>query len=201
MAEDRGTILIAGALGAVGRCALEHFEARPDWTIIGVSRRRPDFPTRAAWASCDLRDRASVEAALGNLRDVTHIAYAAVWEKPEVTRGWIEQEHVEANLAMLRNLVEVVEGASPGLRHVTLMQGTKAYGGHLGPFRMPARETDPRYMGPNFYYDQMDWLAERQQGKGWSWTIFRPQLVCGIAVGSPLNIITAMGVYAAISRE
>jgi nucleoside-diphosphate-sugar epimerase len=28
-----------------------------------------------------------------------------------------------------------------------------------------------------------------------------PQIVCGIAIGSPLNIITAIGVFAAISRE
>lgn len=194
-------ILIVGALGTVGRPALEHFEALPEWEIVGVSRRKPDFPTRAAWAAVDLRDRASVEAALSGISDITHIAYTAVWEKPDVTRGWAEQEHVEANLAMLRNLVEVVETVSPGLRHITLLQGTKAYGGHLGPFRMPARETDPRYMGPNFYYPQMDWLAERQQGKGWTWTILRPQLVCGLALGSPLNIITAMGMFAAISRE
>lgn len=194
-------ILIVGALGAVGRCAVEYFETQKDWEIVGVSRRAPDFPTRAAWVPVDLRDRKSCEAALGSLSDITHIAYTAVWEKPDVTRGWSEMEHVQVNLAMLQNVVEVVEKASPRLRHITLMQGTKAYGGHLGPFRMPARESDPRYMPPNFYYNQMDWLAERQRGKKWSWTILRPQLVCGIAIGSPLNIITALGVYAAISRE
>ena len=194
-------ILIVGALGAVGRCALEHFEGKDDWAVVGASRRVPDFPTRAAWVSVDLRDRADCEAKLSSLADITHIAYTAVYEKADVTRGWSEMEHVQVNLAMLRNVIEVVERASPGLRHVTLMQGTKAYGGHLGPFRMPARESDPRYMGPNFYYDQMVWLAQRQAGKPWSWTILRPQIVCGIAIGSPLNIITAIGVFAAISRE
>ena len=194
-------ILIVGALGAVGQCALEHFEGLPNWQIVGISRRKPVFPTRANWVSVDLRDRADCEAKLSRLTDITHIAYTAVYEKADVTRGWSEMDHVEINLAMLRNLVEVVERASPGLRHVTILQGTKAYGGHLGPFRQPARESDPRYMPPNFYYDQMDWLAERQQGKEWTWTILRPQIVCGIALGSPLNIISAIGVYAAISRE
>jgi len=194
-------MLIAGALGTVGRSVVEHFDTLPDWQIVGISRRRPDFATRADWIAVDLLDRRDCEAKLGGLHDISHIGYTAVWEKPDVTRGWAEREHVEANLAMLRNAVEVVETASPGLRHITLMQGTKAYGGHLGPFRMPARETDPRYMPPNFYYDQMDWLAGRQRGKDWAWTIFRPQLVCGVAVGSPLNIISAIGVYAAISRE
>ena len=45
---------------------------------------------------------------------------------------------------MLTNLVEKVERASPDLHHITLLQGTKAYGGHLGPFRQPARESGPR---------------------------------------------------------
>jgi nucleoside-diphosphate-sugar epimerase len=194
-------ILIVGALGAVGRSALEHFETLADWEIVGVSRRNADFKTRAIWVPVDLRDRQDCENKLGALKDITHIAYTAVYEKPNVTRGWSEMDHVDVNLAMLQNVVEVVEKASPHLRHITLMQGTKAYGGHLGPFKMPARESDPRYMPPNFYYDQQDWLSERQKGKAWSWTVLRPQLVCGIAVGSPLNIITAIGVFAAISRE
>jgi nucleoside-diphosphate-sugar epimerase len=194
-------ILIVGALGAVGRCALEHFETLEDWEVVGMSRRKPDFATKARWIAADLRDRAEVERCLADLQGVTHVAYTAVWEKPDVTRGWSESEHVLVNLAMLRNLIEALEPRAPALRHVTLMQGTKAYGGHLGPFRMPARESDSRYMGPNFYYAQMDWLAEHQRGKPWAWTILRPQIVCGIALGSPLNIVSAIGAFAAISRE
>jgi nucleoside-diphosphate-sugar epimerase len=198
---SRKTILIAGALGIVGRSAVEHFAALPDWDVIALSRRAPDFEVDATWLSVDLRDRRDCEAKLGDLSAVTHIAHAAVFEKPDVTRGWAEADHAATNLEMLRNLVEVVESASPNLGHITLMQGTKAYGGHLGPFKMPARETDARSMGPNFYHDQMDWLAEHGAGKDWAWTILRPQLVCGIAVGSPLNIVSAIGAFAAISRE
>lgn len=194
-------ILIVGALGAVGQCALEHFEALPDWQVVGASRRKPVFPSDAEWVSVDLRDRADCEAKLGQFHDITHIAYTAVYEKADVTRGWSEMDHVRINVEMLKNCVEVVEKASPDLRHITILQGTKAYGGHLGPFKQPARESDPRYMGPNFYYPQMDWLAEQQKGKDWTWTILRPQIVCGIALGSPLNIVSAIGVYAAISRD
>lgn len=194
-------ILIVGALGAVGRCVLEHFETLEDWQIVGAARRAPDFPTRADWVQVDLRDEADSAAKLSELRGITHIAYTAVYEKSDVTRGWSEMDHVTTNLAMLQNLVRNVEKNNPGLRHITLLQGTKAYGGHLGPFRQPARESDPRYMPPNFYYNQMDWIAEEQQGKDWTWSILRPQIVCGIAIGSPLNIITAIGVFASISRE
>lgn len=194
-------MLIVGALGAVGRCVLEHFEARPDWEIVGMARRQPDFPTRAQWIQVDLRDPADCKEKLAGLKDVTNIAYTAVYEKADVTRGWSEMDHVEVNLQMLQNLVTNVEENSPGLRHITLLQGTKAYGGHLGPFRQPARESDRRYMPPNFYYNQQDWIGDRQQTRSWTWSVLRPQIVCGIAIGSPLNIITAIGVFAAISRE
>ena len=52
----RRKILIAGALGMVGRSALEHFETLGDWDIVGASRRSPRFTTRADWIAVDLRD-------------------------------------------------------------------------------------------------------------------------------------------------
>ena len=59
--------------------------------------------------------------------------------------------------------------------HVTLMQGGKAYGVHLGPLkRVPLKESDGRTMPPNFYYDQEDLVRERQAGKRWTWTALRP---------------------------
>ena len=200
MTEHRGTTLVAGAMGIVGRAVLEQLaaEGRP---AIGLSRRSPDFDSDARFIALDLLDRDACAAKLTGLEDVTHLVYAAVNEQPEIARGWTDPGHVATNLAMLSNLVEVVEKQAPGLRHITLMQGTKAYGIHMGPFRLPAREDDPRYMTPNFYYDQQDWLTARQQGKDWHWTVMRPQLVCGYALGSPMNIIAGVGAYAAICRE
>lgn len=194
-------ILVVGALGTVGRSALEHFESLPDWDVVGLSRRRPDFETSADWVNADLRDARDTADKLAEIGGITHVAYAAVYEKPNVTKGWAELDHVQINLEMLQNVVNAVESPGNDLRHITILQGSKAYGAHLGPYRMPARESDPRYMPPNFYYDQMDWLAERQIGRPWHWTILRPQVVCGLALGSPLNVVSAIGVFAAISRE
>ncbi|WP_404478414.1 hypothetical protein [Novosphingobium sp. BL-52-GroH] len=56
-------------------------------------------------------------------------------------------------------------------------------------------------MPPNFYYDQEDLLRDRQQGKGWSFTALRPEAVCGFATGNPMNLLTVIAVYAAISKE
>ena len=98
-------------------------------------------------------------------------------------------------------LLDVVEESAPNLQHVTIYQGGKAYGSDLGPFKTPAREDDPRLMPPNFYYDQEDHLRQRQQGKRWTFGILRPEAVCGYAVGNPMNLLTVIAVYAAISKE
>ena len=57
-------------------------------------------------------------------------------------------------------------------------------------------------MPPNFYYDQEDLLRSRQKGSKWNFTILRPGgAICGISLGSPMNLISVIAVYAAISRE
>ncbi len=90
---------------------------------------------------------------------------------------------------MLANSVSAIEANSPGLERVVLVTGTKTYGVHLGPYKTPARESDPRHMPPNYYFDQVDWLVERQSGKSWSWTELRPQTLCGFAPGTPMSIV------------
>ncbi len=199
--SESGTILVCGALGTVGRAVVEHFDALPGWRVVGLSRRAPDFPTGAEFRQVDLRDPAACKAGLSDLRDVTHIVYAAVYEKADVASGWRDPDHAATNLAMLQNAVLAVEAAAPGLRHATLLQGTKAYGAHHGPFKTPAREREPRYWGPNFYHDQEDWLAARAEGADWSWTVLRPQIVFGVAIGSQMNALACVAAYAALSKE
>lgn len=104
------------------------------------------------------------------------------------------------SLALLANRIDAIEPIAPGLRHISLQQGGKAYGRHLGAFVTPAKETDPRHMPPNFYYDQQDYLTARQAGKAWNWAALRPELVCGPARGVLLNLMLLIGVYAAISK-
>jgi nucleoside-diphosphate-sugar epimerase len=200
MAAEK-TVLIAGALGVVGRAALAHFETLPGTRVIGLSRRKPDFETRAGWINVDLTDAEATAAAVSGVNDVTHVVYAALFEEPELVSGWTSDRQIRTNLAMLQNLIEPLEKTSPGLRHVTLLQGTKAYGIHHGPFKIPAKESDPRFIASNFYYDQEDWLRERSRSSRWNFTILRPQLVCGFAIGAPMNVVTAIGVYGAICRE
>jgi nucleoside-diphosphate-sugar epimerase len=189
------TVIVAGVYGVIGRAAAIRLAAQPDTQVIGLSRRTERPIEGVRMLSVDLLDPAQVRERLTGLLDVTHIVFGAYIEKPTAA------EKSTVNVAILRNLLDVVEDTSPGLRHVTFYQGGKAYGADLGPFKTPAREDDPRLMPPNFYYDQEDLLRERQRGKAWSFTALRPEAVCGFATGNPMNLLTVIAVYAAISKE
>ncbi len=67
--------------------------------------------------------------------------------------------------------------------------------------RVPAREHDAVRDHPNFYFDQEDMVAARAGEAGFGWTIFRPQIVLGVALGSAMNPVAALGAYAVLSRE
>lgn len=191
----RQVALVAGALGVVGRAILDKLEHLPDWDVIALSRRKPDFPTRAKFLALDLGDRSSVAAVKDELRSVTHVFYTAVQQTPTQAEG------VRVNLPMLVNLVETLEEVAPGLRHIQLMHGAKWYGPHLGPYKTPAREDDPRVAAPMWYYDQQDWLEALQRGKRWTWSALRPHGIWGFAVASPVSQLTILGTYGSILAE
>ncbi|CAN5351740.1 SDR family oxidoreductase [soil metagenome] len=188
-------VLVAGVQGVIGRAAALHFAGQPDTEVIGLSRRTEPAVPGISILSVDLLQPGQVREQLSAVKDVTHIVFGAYIEKPTAA------EKSQFNVAILRNLLDVVEESSPSLRHITFYQGGKAYGADLGPFRTPAREDDPRLMPPNFYYDQEDLLRARQVGKSWSFTALRPEAVCGFAIGNPMNLLTVIAVYASISKE
>lgn len=189
------TAIVTGATGVVGRYLLEHLAAKHDWNVIALSRRKPDAAGRYLHIPVDLADRADCQAKLSGLREATHVFFAAYVERPTA------EEQVSANVALLLNLLDAVEPSAPGLQHVHLVEGTKWYGSHLGPFRTPAKETDPRTVPVLFYYDQQDLLESRQRGRPWTWSAVRPHTVSGFAVGNPMNLTTVLAVYAAICAE
>jgi nucleoside-diphosphate-sugar epimerase len=189
------TALVVGAQGVIGRNLIDHLVSLGDWNIIGLSRRRGEDSGRLRHISVDLLDREDCRAKLEGLRDVTHIFYAAYQERPT----WAEL--VPPNLAMLQNVVEHIEPVAKELQHVSLMQGYKVYGAHLGPFKTPAKESDPAHMPPEFNVDQQNYLEQQQAGKTWTWSAIRPSVVCGLALGNPMNLAMVIAVYAAMSKE
>jgi len=195
------TVLVAGASGLVGSAAIEHFATLPGWHALALSRRPAAVPDGVEVIRADLTDPASLGAAAERLRGVTHVVFAALFEKADLVAGWRDPEQMRVNLTMLRNLLDALEPVAPGLRHITLLQGTKAYGSHVEPIRNPAKERWPRHPHENFYWLQEDLLRVRQPCARWTFTILRPQVMLGHAAGSPMNIVAALGAYAAVMRE
>ena len=191
--------VVVGALGVIGRYIVEKLAALPDWEVVGLSRRRGQDRARVRYLSVDLLDAVQSEAVLSPLSDATHVFYVAFQASPGAAADYAK--NIAANRDMLVNSVTRVSHLSPALERVVLVTGTKYYGSHLGPFRTPAKESDPRHAGPNYYFDQIDWLASFRRGKRWSWTELRPQTLCGFAPGTAMSIIPVIAVYAAISRE
>jgi nucleoside-diphosphate-sugar epimerase len=193
------TVLVAGASGLVGTAAVERFLA-DGAEVIAVSRRRPEVDSDRSFRhlALDLTDADACRAAAGALRDVTHVVFAAVYEMPGLVAGWTDPHQMAVNENMLRNLLDALTGG--GLRHLSLLQGTKAYGAHLHPIRVPAREHSPRDPHANFYWLHEDLVRERSQADGWAFTIWRPQLIVGPNYGVVMNIPPVIGAYAAIRR-
>lgn len=201
MSEQKKLLLI-GASGVIGQAVLSHFHSLPDWEVLTLGRRLPPNCSEDKFLAVDLLDREATIAALSALPDVTHVVYAAVYEKPgALIEGWQDPEQMEFNDRMLRNAVDgLAQGKSP-VRHITLFQGSKAYGSHLSdPVPVPAKERWPRHNHANFYWLQEDFIRERERTAEWTFTILRPRIVFGEALGSNMNPIAGIGVYAAIQR-
>ncbi|PWW66836.1 SDR family oxidoreductase [Actinokineospora spheciospongiae] len=187
--------LVVGARGVIGGNLVHHLEGLGDWQVIGLSRRGGEGSERVRHISVDLLDADDTRAKLAGLTDVTHVFYAAYQDAPTFAGL------VEPNQRMLVNALEAIEPVAAGLRHVQLVQGYKVYGAHLGPFKTPAREDDPPHMPPEFNVEQQAFVERAQRGKDWTWSALRPSVVCGFALGIPMNLAMVIAVYATISKH
>lgn len=192
----RACALVAGASGVVGRALVRYLAGRPDWDVIGVARRATLAAPSVRFVEANLADFESCRATRGQLENITHVFYCA-----RATHTASVKEPIEPNLAMLRNLLDAVEPAARGLRHVHLLQGSKFYGSDLGPYKTPAREADPRVPENNWYYAQQDFIVERSRGKAWRWSASRPHAICDADPGVARSLPKLIAVYAAIAKE
>ena len=184
--------LVVGATGMVGPRLVENLVGG-GWPVVGLCQQPPKASNGVDYVSVDLLSSDACNKISGSLQDVTHVFYAARAKHGE---GGVEP--VEENLTMLQNIVGVVKTVSPVLRHVHLVHGAKYYGAHLGRYKTPAKEDDPRHISPNFYYDQQDFIV--QHSGAWDWSISRPALVYDFTPGRPRNPVSLIAAYAEISR-
>jgi nucleoside-diphosphate-sugar epimerase len=205
VSRSQSKVLIVGATGVVGQAAMHHFAALPGWDVVGLSRRQPQRPDGVEWIGVDLASPVQCQAAVKSLAGVTHLIYAALYEIRGLSAGWFSEEVINRNQAMLQNLVDPLLSAAE-VRHISLMQGTKAYGMHYPSIgwkgvKIPLREREPRTPHPNFYFVQEDYLRQKQEGMDWGLTVFRPTVVYGDAVGNNMNPIPVLGAWAALLRD
>src|SRR5262245_49898068 len=132
-------VVVAGATGLVGNAALRHFGASGGAEVVALSRRRPRDLYGARHVALDLADAAQCAAVAAELKGTTHLIYAALYEEPNLVDGWRDSKQIAINDNMLRNLMGALEPVAPSLKHVALLQGTKAYGVHVRPLTVPAR--------------------------------------------------------------
>ena len=194
-------ILIVGATGLVGAAAVNHLRSTGQ-DVVAVSRRRTAALDGVGHVPLDLMDRDACAAAFAEMTDVTHLIYTALYEAPTLVSGWSDEEQIRINDAMFRNVIDPLNSAGGNLQHVTLLQGTKAYGVHVRAIPVPAREDrDELRSQPNFYWRQEGHLRELARTAGWSWTILRPTLIVGGGVGGAMNAVPSIGVFAAMLKE
>ncbi|MFW0788012.1 SDR family oxidoreductase [Gordonia sp. CPCC 205333] len=186
--------LVVGARGVIGSNLVDYLAATGEWEVVGLSRRGGADEPRVRHLKADLFDVESTRSAVARASTATHVFYAAYQDRPT----W--SELVEPNMTMLRSILDSLD-LLPGLRHVSLMQGYKVYGAHLGPFSTPAKESDPPHMPPEFNVDQQQLLEQRQSGQAWTWSALRPSVVAGIGLGNPMNLAMVLAIYASISKE
>jgi nucleoside-diphosphate-sugar epimerase len=198
------TVVVAGASGIVGRAALERFAGREGWEAIGLSRRKPvAMPAGAQHLPLDLLDREASARALGALRDVGYLIFAALNERDDDLRaGWRDPEQIAKNEAMFVNTLDPL-ARSGALRHVGVVHGGKAYGVHIPGEKLPIPlyEDHPRHPADNFYHRQEDYVRKLQPGSAWSWTILRACHTYGIAVGGNMDAFLVLVVFAALCKE
>ena len=186
-------VLVIGASGIIGRAVVRNLGNDINLKVVAASRRPElDLPNNTEPFPIDLSLCDQKNSIL--LTGVTHLVYCAYVDAP----SWEAQR--QPNTELFRNSVKLVRKNCPNLQHITLMQGTKAYGAHLGPFKTPAKETDPRIPEGYFYDYQFDILLAQSVAAGWSWTVLRPHVVIGPAFRSPLNLITVIGVYCSLLK-
>lgn len=198
---SKKTALVVGATGLVGSAMIKHLRTT-DTRIIAVSRKPLTDVDGVETVSADLLDKESCQAIFSKMGHVTHLVYTALYEAPSLVSGWSDEEQIKINDQMFKNVLDPLIVADGNLQHVSLLQGTKAYGVHVRAIPVPAREDrDELRSQPNFYWKQESHLREKAEDADWSWTILRPTLIVGGGVGGAMNAIPPMGVFAALLKE
>lgn len=191
--------LIVGASGIAGSNLATELLSQ-GWTVYGLARGAKDDGSGMIPVAADLRDPASLQAALADIAP-THV-FITAWLRQDT-----EQENIRVNAGMVKNVLDALS-PKKSVRHVSLVTGLKHY---LGPFdayassgtlpQTPLREDQPRLDLDNFYYAQEDEVYAAAARDGFYWNVHRPHTLIGKAVGNAMNMGSTLAVYASICKQ
>ena len=104
--QPTGEVLILGASALVDTQAANAYIAA-GWKVFASSRRYPDLIDAGPFQhlSLDLRSATDWEAAVEQLRGVTHVVYTDVFELQGLMPGWSDPEQTETNGRMLEYIL------------------------------------------------------------------------------------------------
>jgi hypothetical protein len=111
-----------------------------------------------------------------------------------------EKKNEEVNGRAFTTFINLVQEMCPNIKHINLQTGNKYYGAHLGPFKTPACEFDPRPTGPNFYFLQEDTLKKVCASKGITYCILRPSDVIGFSTGKQMMLGCSIALYGSLCK-
>ncbi|MDH6235873.1 SDR family oxidoreductase [Cryobacterium sp. CG_9.6] len=190
--------LVVGATGIAGQTVSRQL-IEQGWLTFGLSRGGSSQVAGIENVAADLRDPAALTSALIDTQPELVIIVA--WMRNDT-----EAENITVNSALIRNVLAALE-PQKSVRHVALMTGLKHY---LGPFEAygqgvmsdtPFHEDAARVDAPNFYYAQEDELFAASERTGFTWSVHRAHTVFGYAVGTAMNMVLTLSVYATICKE
>lgn len=191
------TVLVAGSTGVIGSHVAAEFATTPGWRVVTAGRRRCSSVSPVdEHMSVDFLDTPEVNRMASTRPDVTHLVFAA--GAGASSAGALAP--TEGAVAMLGNTLAAFRHSRSLLRHVTMFQDGATYGGDLGPFKIPAKEGDPRLPIGGAHTEMLDLLTESADADGFRWTVLRTDTVIGHAEGAPPNLLLAIAAYASVCR-
>lgn len=193
MSRETRVALVTGPNGIVGFNLMEELAAS-GWRAIGVGRSPLILPLPGRFISADLGSAEATCRNLASCSKITDLFFSAYIFDPDPYR------EIGRNIDLLRNTLDALRAVGAPLRHLVLYQGGKAYGAHLGPFRTPAKESDPRVAVPLFYYAQEDLVRSRAREDGFTFTVLRPNHILGLGFGGFVNLLHYIALYASVCK-
>lgn len=190
--------LAVGATGISGQAVCRQL-VDLGTTTYGLSRRASAAVPGVIPVTADLLDPTALTTALADV--APQMVFITAW-----TRKDTEQENVDVNSAILRNVLTALENGGT-VRHVALMTGLKHYLGSFDEYGAavaadtPFHEDEPRLPGLNFYYAQEDELFAAAERMQFTWSVHRAHTIFGFATGNAMNMVLTLSVYATICRE